>query len=315
MVNGSLEIANGAFATFGNLAGGSGILNQSGGALTTVGTGRITIGQAGAGQYNMSGGTATLANGLMIGQFAGSTGTVTQTGGLVTIAGGVLTVGVAGVATYNLNGGLLQAGGTNGITGTGSLNLGGGALQVIGSALTANIAIGLTGTNSIVDTNGLGATLGGVMSGTGGFTKSGAGTLSLTGTNLYTGATTISEGTLQIGTGGTTGSIVGNVVDNAALVFNRSNASAFAGAISGTGSVTKMGAGNPDTLGRRHLCRSNFRQCGHASGRRRKCLLTKQLLYDRKRRDARLERIRQCHRLACRVGQCRAGIGDAHQRQ
>ncbi len=38
LVNGNLEIANGAIASFGHLAGGSGFLNQSGGALS-VGTG------------------------------------------------------------------------------------------------------------------------------------------------------------------------------------------------------------------------------------------------------------------------------------
>jgi autotransporter-associated beta strand protein len=54
--------------------------------------------------------------------------------------------------------------------------------------------------------------------------KVGTGTLTLTGSNTYTGGTTISGGTLQIGSGGTTGSIVGTVVDNAALVFDRSDA-------------------------------------------------------------------------------------------
>src|SRR5262249_4036108 len=46
----------------------------------------------------------------------------------------------------------------------------------------------------------------------------------------------ISAGTLQIGNGGTTGSVAGNIVDNAALVFNRSNALTYGGGVMGTDS-------------------------------------------------------------------------------
>jgi outer membrane autotransporter protein len=240
LLAGTLNIG-GHGAAFGMDLGGIGNLNQSGGVLTA--SAPVIIGNSGTGAYNMSGGIASFGAGLSIAEFAGSIGAVNQTGGVVTITGGSVAIGTAGAATYNLNGGLLQVGGANGITGTGALNLGGGTLQVIGSALTTNIAMGLTGTGSTVDTNGLGATVGGVMSGTGGFTKSGAGTLTLTAANLYTGGTAISGGTLQIGNGGTTGSILGDVVDNGALTFNRSDASAFAGAISGAGSLTKTGAG------------------------------------------------------------------------
>ncbi|MDR3508063.1 MAG: autotransporter-associated beta strand repeat-containing protein [Caulobacteraceae bacterium] len=73
--------------------------------------------------------------------------------------------------------------------------------------------------------------------------KTDLGTLILTGANTYSGGTTISSGTLQIGGGGTSGSISGAVTNNAALVFDRSDALTFAGAISGTGSLTKQGAG------------------------------------------------------------------------
>ena len=74
-------------------------------------------------------------------------------------------------------------------------------------------------------------------------TKIGAGTLTLTGANTYTGGTTISAGKLQIGNGGTSGSIVGNVTDNATLVFDRSDSVTFGGAISGTGSLVNLGTG------------------------------------------------------------------------
>ena len=71
----------------------------------------------------------------------------------------------------------------------------------------------------------------------------GGGTIVLTGSNAYSGGTTISGGTLQIGDGGTAGSIVGNVVDNGVLAFNRSDSYTFAGIISGSGSVRVNDAG------------------------------------------------------------------------
>lgn len=83
----------------------------------------------------------------------------------------------------------------------------------------------------------------GLLSGTGGIEKTGAGRLTLTRDQAFTGTTIISAGTLQLGTGGTTGMVSGPIVDNAALVINRSNAAGFASPISGTGSVVQLGAG------------------------------------------------------------------------
>ena len=76
------------------------------------------------------------------------------------------------------------------------------------------------------------------------FTKAGTGTLILTGAHTYTGGTTISGGTLQLGNGGASGSIVGNVVDNSVLAFNRSDAVTFGGVISGIGAVQQNGTGS-----------------------------------------------------------------------
>ena len=48
----------------------------------------------------------------------------------------------------------------------------------------------------------------------------------------------MAAGTLQLGNGGTTGSIIGPVINNGALIINRSNAYSLTGPISGTGLFT-----------------------------------------------------------------------------
>ena len=63
------------------------------------------------------------------------------------------------------------------------------------------------------------------IGGSGSLTKLGPGSLAIATNNLYTGSTTIGAGTLQIGNGGSAGAIgsTSNVLDNGALVFNRSD--------------------------------------------------------------------------------------------
>ena len=82
-------------------------------------------------------------------------------------------------------------------------------------------------------------TYAGDISGTGSLTKLGTGTLILAGVNDYAGGTTVSAGTLQ----GTTDSLQGDITDNARLVFNQSSTGTYIGDITGTGSLTKLGAG------------------------------------------------------------------------
>ena len=122
-----------------------------------------------------------------------------------------------------------------------------GSLSGNGTVLNNGGIATLTVGNDNTDT-----TFGGVLeNGTGvlQLTKLGAGTLTLTGTNIYTGTTTISAGTLQLGDGGTTGSIVGNVINNGILAFDRSNALIFGGNISGRGAVTQIGIGTTELTG------------------------------------------------------------------
>ncbi|NID03319.1 autotransporter domain-containing protein [Luteibacter jiangsuensis] len=91
--------------------------------------------------------------------------------------------------------------------------------------------------------SGYTATIDSDLAGSAGLVKVGAGTLILGGANTYTGGTTINGGVLQIGNGGTRGSIVGDVINEGILAFNRSGNVGFDGVVSGSGSLRKIGAG------------------------------------------------------------------------
>ncbi len=79
-------------------------------------------------------------------------------------------------------------------------------------------------------------------------TKSGTGTFTLNGNNAYVGVTTINAGTLQIGNGGSSGTPgVGDIVNNATLMFNRGDlyytTLAVSNLVSGTGDIVMAGSG------------------------------------------------------------------------
>jgi fibronectin-binding autotransporter adhesin len=73
--------------------------------------------------------------------------------------------------------------------------------------------------------------------------KTGRGRLVLTAENTYAGGTTIVEGSLQLGNGGPGGSILGDVLNNGSLTFQRSDDYTFLGMISGSGQVVQSGTG------------------------------------------------------------------------
>ncbi len=86
----------------------------------------------------------------------------------------------------------------------------------------------------------------GAITGSTKLTKSSTGTLVLanTGVNDYAGGTVNNTGgTLQVGAGGTSGNLpaTGAVTNSGTLAFNRSDASTFGGAVSGTGDVKILG--------------------------------------------------------------------------
>ncbi|MFY2845786.1 autotransporter-associated beta strand repeat-containing protein, partial [Achromobacter ruhlandii] len=93
-------------------------------------------------------------------------------------------------------------------------------------------------------------------------TKQGSGTLTLTGAGTYTGGTTIAAGTLRIGDGGVSGSVTGDILNHATLVFDRADAAAHAGVIAGEGSVTKRGAGTLTLTGNNVYTGRTFIEAG-----------------------------------------------------
>src|SRR5262249_43385911 len=246
------------------------------GSVTKSGAGTLTL----TGDNTYTGGTTISAGILQLGS-SGTTGSVT--GNIVNnaaltfnrsdalpyagVISGTGTVTKSGTGTLTLSGantysgsttisaGTLQAGATNGFSSPGAHTVASGAfLDLFGFNQTVG---SLAGAGTVSNTGGAGATLttggdntsttfsGVIQDGAGvsGLTKAGTGTFTLTGDSTYTGGTPIRAGTLQIGSGGTTGSVTGNIVNNAALTFNRSDALTYAGVISGTGSLTKSGTG------------------------------------------------------------------------
>ncbi|MEO7072461.1 MAG: autotransporter-associated beta strand repeat-containing protein, partial [Rhodanobacter sp.] len=126
---------------------------------------------------------------------------------------------------------------------SGGTTINAGTLQVGNGGTTGSITGNVTNNASLVFNRSDALAFAGIVSGTGSLTQAGSGVLTLTGTNTYSGGTTISNGALQLGDGGTTGSITGNVTNNASLVFNRSDAMAFSGIVSGIGSLAQAGSG------------------------------------------------------------------------
>ena len=118
---------------------------------------------------------------------------------------------------------------------TGATTISNGTVSLAGSLGSTAISVGASGTLTETST--------GVIGGSASLTTSGSVTLG--GNNTYTGATLINAGTLRVGTGSTTGSIANTsgVTNNAALIYNRSDALTAGYVISGTGTLEKQGAG------------------------------------------------------------------------
>ncbi|MBP7240455.1 autotransporter-associated beta strand repeat-containing protein [Amaricoccus sp.] len=211
----------------------------AGDAITLVGAPESVI-RVGDGTAAGAGVTATISSVL-----AGATRlTKTDLGTLVldgvnTYAGGTAVEG--GVLAVAADAALGAA--------SGGLGLDGGTLRATASFATDR-ATTLGANGGTVET-GAGVTLAqaGDIGGAGALAKTGAGTLTLTGDAAHAGGTTIAAGVLQVGDGGTTGTLAGDVVNDATLVFDRADALAVEGAISGSGVVRQQGAGTTTLSG------------------------------------------------------------------
>ncbi|MFR0690795.1 autotransporter outer membrane beta-barrel domain-containing protein [Enterobacterales bacterium AE_CKDN230030158-1A_HGKHYDSX7] len=205
----------------------TGLNTYSGG--TTISGGNLQLGNLGVtgsvlgNILNNAALTFSHVDNLVYGGVISGSGSVTQQG-----AGLVLT----GDNTYT--------GGTT--VSAGTLNLGNGGTT---GSVVGNIVNG----SNLVFNRSNDLTYAGVISGTGDAVLSGTGRVILTGNSLYTGGTFVNAGTLQIGAGGTSGSLTGDILNNSALVFNRSDALTFAGTISGSGSLTQAGSGVTNLTG------------------------------------------------------------------
>jgi fibronectin-binding autotransporter adhesin len=249
---GTVNISAGTYNATGNEWGsfriadfgtGTGTLNLSGTGVVNASL-YTAVGGNGNGTLNISGGTWNqAAGGIVVGDAADlswtGSGVVNQTGGTVDADYVLLQKG-----TYNLDGGDLSVYGvadTKAET-TGVFNFNGGTLRARDNNadfITAN-TVEIKSGGGTIDTadKEVRVTLG--MTGTGGLTKTGSGTLLLSAANSYSAGTTISAGTLELGDGG---SVVGNITNNATLSVNRTDSSTLLNAISGTGGLSKSGAG------------------------------------------------------------------------
>jgi autotransporter-associated beta strand protein len=214
----------------------------------------------------------TLQDGSLAGAVSSSGGTINGVAGAMTLATSSGTTTLSGSNSYTgvttVNGGTVQAANTNAFSANSAHTIAAGAFlnlnsfdQTIGSlAGGGNVILGnaiLTEGNDNSST-----TYSGVMSGTGGFAKSGGGTTTLAGVNTYTGVSSVTGGTLIIAAGGgiTSNILVspGAELDNSGTIAgspgtlaagNVANSGTFKNALSGTVSGELQNSGTATNAG------------------------------------------------------------------
>ena len=242
------------------------------GSLVKSGAGTLTL----AGLQAYTGGTF-ITGGAIEGN------TTTLQGTIVTSGTGriIFNQAIDGIFAGNFGGtGSLTKTGAGTLTLTGQGAITGGTLIAAGGLVgsTQNLQGPVVNNGALTLNQSFSGLFSGNISGTGSFFKAGAGTVILDGNNSYTGGTTISGGALM----GTTSSLQGNIVNNGQIIFSQNTNGTFTGAVSGTGSFFKTGAGDshasrgPNSYTRRYVHR--WRRRG----------------LDRDRRQPGIERPRRC---------------------
>jgi len=174
------------------------------------------------------------------------------------LANGLTTLNVTG-RTTNTGGQIIIQRGDQDINlghldNTGAVDLGnstayGTNYTVKVSSLSGNIAGSISNSAAVHTTLEIGATNNAdassanlIQDGAGviSLVKKGSGTQTLGNNNTYTGGTTIAGGTLKIGNGGGSGTIAGDIVNNATLELSRKNLT-WSNTITGTGNVRITG--------------------------------------------------------------------------
>ena len=225
--SGTLTVSDGGVVTGKN--GFIGYNPTGAGAVTVTGAGSrwspsssLVVGVYGAGTLTIADGGTVLASTVILANDSGAQGTVNLNAGGTLVTGAIAKKSGSGATMLNLNGGTLRA--RYGIADFVS-NLS-GRFSVLAGGGT-------------IDNNGYAITIKSALAGPGALTLTGGGTTTLMGGNTYSGGTIVSAGKLI----GTTGSLQGSIANDAQVVFDQSGSGTFAGVISGSGTVTKTGAG------------------------------------------------------------------------
>jgi autotransporter-associated beta strand protein len=156
----------------------------------------------------------------------------TNTSGSIVLAGDAFAIGAAGIENDSANAHTISN--NVSFSSVATINAAAGDLTIAGN-VTNDVAAQVLTIDGAFST-----TISGAVSGVGALTKISAGTLTLTGDNSYTGGTTVSGGTLV----GTTSGLQGAIANNSTVIFDQSTNGTYSGAMSGSGLLTKLGAGS-----------------------------------------------------------------------